>query len=123
MIVELTRDFFGIRIGLERCFSARGLHRALSGLAQIVRQMTRPKRGDRILVVRPQWIGLILSGEKTLEIRSRNLSLGKYWLGMKGKIYGRIQLEAGTLIASVQAWTELRFRHKESPCIGPIVLA
>ena len=34
--------------------------------AQSVRQMTRPKSGDRILVVRPHWIRLILSGLKYL---------------------------------------------------------
>ena len=74
--------------------------------------MTRPKRGDRILVVRTQWIGLILSGEKTLEIRHRSLSPGKYWLGSRGVICGRVQLGPGTLIASIQAWTELRSRHR-----------
>jgi len=73
--------------------------------------MTKPKHGDRILVVRPHWIRLILSGEKTLEIRALNLSPGKYWLGNRGEIYGRVELEAGTLIESIQAWTELRFRH------------
>ena len=71
-------------------------------LAQIVRQMTRPKHGDRILVVRPHWIRLILSGEKTLEIRARNLSPGKYWLGSRGVIYGRVKLGPGILIDSVQ---------------------
>ena len=72
----------------------------------------RPKPGDRILVVRPHWARLILSGEKTLEIRHRNLSHGKYWLGSRGVICGRVQLGPGTLIASIQAWTELRFRHR-----------
>ena len=80
--------------------------------AQIVRQMTRPKHGDRMLVVRPHWIRLILDREKTQEIRGRNLSPGKYWLGSRGVIYGRVQLKPGTLIDSVEAWTELRFRHR-----------
>ena len=80
--------------------------------AQTVIQMTRPKPGDRILVVRPQWIRLILSGEKTLEIRPRNLSPAKYWLGSRGIINGLVQLGPGTLIASIQAWTELRSHHR-----------
>ena len=79
--------------------------------AQTVIQMTRPKPGDRILVVRPHWIRLILSGEKTLEIRARNLSPAKYWLGSRGVIYGRVKLGPGTLIDSVEAWIGLRQRH------------
>ena len=82
-------------------------------LAQILRQMTRPKHGDRILVVRPHWIRLILSGETTLEVPSRNLSSpGKYWLGNRGIVYGRVKLGPGILIESIPAWTELRFRHR-----------
>ena len=77
----------------------------------MVIQMTRPKPGDRILVVRPHWIRLILSGEKTLEIRARNLSPANYWLGTRGVIYGRAKLGPGTLIDSVEAWIGLRQRH------------
>ena len=78
----------------------------------MVIQMTIPKPGDRILVVRPHWIRLILSGEKTLEIRSCNLSPAKYWLGHRGVIYGRVQLGPGILIDSVEAWIGLRQRHR-----------
>ena len=74
--------------------------------------MTRPTHGDRILVVRPHWLRLILSGEKTVEIRPRNLSPGSYWLGSRGVIYGRVQLGPGTLIDSVNTWTDLRHRHR-----------
>ena len=81
-------------------------------MAQIVRHMTRPKHCDRILVVHPHWIRLIISGEKTLEIRARNLSPGKYWLGNRGIIYGLVQLGPGILIDSVEAWKELRQRHR-----------
>ena len=74
--------------------------------------MTRPKHGDRILVVRPHWIRLIVSGEKRLEIRARKLSPGKYWLGSQGVIYGRVKLGPGILIDSVEAWKKLRQRHR-----------
>ena len=102
-----------MRICIARCFSTRGLHRrvCVPMSAQTVIQMTRPKPGDRILVVRPHWIRLILSGEKTLEIRARNLSPGKYWLGNRGIIYGCLKLGPGTLIDSVGAWIRLRQRH------------
>ena len=92
---------------LEQCFFCTHI-----SMAQKERQMARPKHGDRILVVRPHWIRLILAGEKTLEIRGRNLSPGKYWLGSCGVIYGRVQLKPGTLIDSVEAWTDLRCHHR-----------
>ena len=44
-----------------------------------------PKPGDRILVLRACWLDLVLAGEKTLEIRSRKLSPGLYWIGTKGE--------------------------------------
>ena len=77
----------------------------------MVIQMTRPKPGDRILVVRPHWIRLIPSGEKTLEIRHRILSPGTYWLGSQGVIYGRVKLWPGILISFIPAWKGFRFRH------------
>ena len=38
--------------------------------------MAAPRPGDKILVLRPCWLDLVLSGEKTLEIRGKNLSAG-----------------------------------------------
>ena len=58
------------------------------GVPRNVLRMAAPQRGDRILVLRPHWLNLILAGEKTLEIRGRNLSAGNYWLGTRGMIHG-----------------------------------
>ena len=74
--------------------------------------MAAPSPGDRILVLRPHWLNLILAGEKTLEIRGRNLSAGNYWLGTRGMIHGLAILDPATLINTAQAWQELRHRHR-----------
>ena len=74
--------------------------------------MAEPLPGDRILVLRPHWLNLILAGEKTLEIRGRNLSAGKYWLGTRGMIHGLAILEPAILINTLQAWQDLRHRHR-----------
>jgi hypothetical protein len=62
-----------------------------------------PRPGDKILILRSCWLELVLSGAKTLEIRSRNLSPGLYWVGAKGKIYGRVRLHAATQIQTAKA--------------------
>ena len=49
----------------------------------------RPKPNDKILVLKEAWLALILSGEKTLEIRGAPLHAGQYWLGCKKQIYAR----------------------------------
>ena len=49
----------------------------------------RPKPNDKILVLKEAWLALILSGEKTLEIRGTPLHAGQYWLGCKKQIYAR----------------------------------
>ena len=74
--------------------------------------MEAPRRGDRILVFRLHWLNLILAGEKDLEIRSQNLSGGRYWLGCRGTIYGLAMLEPAMPINSAAAWRRLRHRHR-----------
>ena len=82
------------------------------GVPRNLRRMAAPLPGDRILVLRPHWLNLILAGEKTLEIRGRNLSAGNYWLGTRGMIHGLAVLQPAILIDSAQAWQELRHRHR-----------
>ena len=84
----------------------------LVGVPHCLPRMVTPQRGDRILVLRPHWLNLILAGEKTLEIRGRNLSAGNYWLGTRGMIHGFAILEPAMLINTAQAWQELRHRHR-----------
>ena len=82
------------------------------GVPRNLRRMAAPLPGDRILVLRPHWLNLILAGEKTLEIRGRNLASGPYWLGCRGTIYGHCFLGPSILIDSAEAWRGLRFRQR-----------
>ena len=68
-----------------------GVHRNLPRMAGAL-------PGDRILVLRPHWLNLILAGEKTLEIRGRNLSAGTYWLGARGVIHGLAVLDRKSVV-------------------------
>ena len=69
----------------------------------------QPKIGDRIMVLRQPWLDYILEGSKTMELRSRKFRAGAVWLGMGGKIYGRVRIvEAVTLTAD-----EFRAREPE----------
>ena len=71
-----------------------------------------PKPNDRILLLRQPWLGLILAGEKTLEIRGRALSPGKYWLGHQKLIYGFAMLGEAIPIRSNIAWRALVHKHR-----------
>ena len=73
--------------------------------------MATPAHGDRILVLLPHWLNLILNGDKTLEIRSRKLRAGRYFLGCGGNIYASAQLAAPFAIEDVAQWIALRGDH------------
>jgi len=52
--------------------------------------------GDRILALRREWLDMILSGEKTVEIRGYALRQGGiYFLGSRGNIYGSVVIGEG----------------------------
>ena len=69
------------------------------------------QRGDRILILKERWLDLILSGEKTMEIRSKRLRAGRYYLGYKEKIYGCVSIGVAVPIATVEEWRALYPRH------------
>lgn len=68
--------------------------------------LDKPRIGDRVLVLREPWLMKVLTGEKTLEIRSRACRLGRTWLGREGKVYGSVD------IVGTQPLTEQEFRDK-----------
>lgn len=70
-----------------------------------------PRTGDRILILKPHWLDLILAGQKTLEIRSKKMKGGTYFIGCGGLVYGRILLEIGFPIQSEEQWNALRWQH------------
>ena len=92
-------------------------HLALSAAPWLVndtmsRHAPPPCDGDRILVLRQPWLDLILRGEKTMEIRSRRVRPGLYYIGMRGVLYGRVHLKEGSKIETEKSWQKLRRRHQ-----------
>ena len=71
----------------------------------------RPKENDRILVLKKEWLALILTKQKTLEIRNRRFKGGIWWLGCKGKIYGYAYLGDAMQIFDEREWQEAREKH------------
>ena len=71
-----------------------------------------PASGDRILIVRPCWLNLILSGAKTMEICGSPLRSGKYYLGYKKQIFAMAQMGRPLRITSEEHWAALRLRHR-----------
>jgi hypothetical protein len=76
------------------------------------RKMDPPREGDRILVMKQFWLDLILSGEKTMELRSRRLSPGPVWLGSKGVMQGFAILGAAVLIPDSSSYATHAEEHR-----------
>ena len=78
-----------------------------------------PKNGDKILVMKANWLSMILAGHKTMEIRGTAFRAGKYYLGHKGLIHGVVQLGAPACIESDKRWRELAHQHKMARATRP----
>ena len=68
-----------------------------------------PKVGQRIMVLRQPWLDYILDGSKTMELRSRRYRMGHAWLGMGGRIYGRVNVVGAVALTT----EELQAREQE----------
>ena len=81
-------------VEIERCESVSEREAVVSA-QHAVRNMVlaRPPRasgpnaGDRILIYKPQWLELVLSGQKTLEVRGAAYKSGTYYLGTGGDFF------------------------------------
>ena len=51
-----------------------------------------PEIGDRIMVIKEAWLALILSGTKTMEIRSRPAATGHTWIAYDGLVYASAEI-------------------------------
>jgi len=71
-----------------------------------------PQDGDTILVLRREWLELILSLLKTMEVRGCKMKAKQYWLGCGGVIYGRARTSTPVEITSQHQWAELRPLHR-----------
>ena len=67
--------------------------------------------GDKILVIRPYWLDLILSGEKTLEIRGTPYKPGRCFLGYNRQVLAVAKLGNPVRIASAEHWVSLQSQH------------
>lgn len=71
-----------------------------------------PAPGDRILILKQPWLDLILSGLKTLEIRSRRLARQTYFLGCRRYIYGSAVVSDAFVIDTPMQWRALLPQHR-----------
>ena len=71
-----------------------------------------PRAGERILVLRAEWLGRILDGDKNLEIRSLRMREGDVWLGCRSVIYGKARLGPAIPIRSEHDFAALHPRHR-----------
>lgn len=69
-----------------------------------------PEIGDSIMVLKQPWLGHILRGQKTLEIRSRKHKTGMVWLAQGGQIYGRCNIEAAEEL-TIEEFRALEHQH------------
>ncbi|CAE7471918.1 Usp36 [Symbiodinium sp. CCMP2592] len=53
-----------------------------------------PVKDDRVMIVQPSWLQLILEGKKTMELRGRRAKCGWVWLAQKSSIMGRARIAA-----------------------------
>ena len=70
-----------------------------------------PRHGDRILVVTRQWLDLLLTQEKTLEVRGSRIRAGTYYLGCQQKMYARIRLGSAFEIMCDKTWRRMKQQH------------
>ena len=73
--------------------------------------MTTPTAGDKILILKWQWLQLVLEKSKTMEIRGVPLRRGRYFLGFKKNIYGWVEFGDALRIFNPSQWKNLRSRH------------
>ena len=73
--------------------------------------MNTPRTGDKILVLKWQWLQLILDHKKTMEIRGMALRRGRYFLGFKKNIYGWAEFGDALRVVNLKQWNQLRTRH------------
>jgi hypothetical protein len=73
-----------------------------------------PREGSPILVFKMEWLDLILSQQKTLEIRHQPLKPGTYFLGCHSVIYGVARIADAECITTDERWEALRAQHMVS---------
>ena len=78
-----------------------------------------PCVGERILILRAQWLHRILDGTKTLEIRGQRLHEGDVWLGSQQRISGKARLGPAFRISTTKDWAASRPLHLVADPVSP----
>ena len=71
----------------------------------------KPCLNDRIMVLKCDWLEMVLQGKKTMEIRSRKYRPGFVWLAASGSIYGSATIDTSVVLSE----DEFRARGPEHP--------
>ena len=71
----------------------------------------RPSVGERVLILKEDWLEKILNGRKSIEIRGVRLREGDVWLGCRGAIHGKARIEEAVPIRCLEDWEALRLQH------------
>ena len=69
-----------------------------------------PRVGERVMVLKMEWLKSILSGEKTLELRGQRAKVGTVWLGNGATIYGSVDIEKVDQL-DMDSFVQLRPAH------------
>ena len=69
-----------------------------------------PATGDRVMVMKEPWLGLVLSGKKTMEIRGQRAQKGLVWLGRGGQVFGRVNI-TGVLVMDEEEFRKHGHAH------------
>ena len=72
---------------------------------------SEPVFGDRVLVLKREWLEMILDGRKSLEIRGARLRHGDCWLGCQGVVYAKARIGQAQPIQTLLEWVKLRAEH------------
>ena len=71
-----------------------------------------PAPGDRVLLLKKQWLDMILRGEKVVEVRGQRLKPGPAWLACGPYVYAIVEFDAAQkaldLATFQQRWPEHR---------------
>ena len=71
----------------------------------------KPSPGDKILLLKPQYLEQILRGTKNLEIRSAPYRAGTYYLGTGGQIYAQARIGHAIPIHNMREFARSKHQH------------
>ena len=80
-------------------------------MVKTLRFGSKPRPGERILVLRWGWLELVLRSRKTMQIRGTRLREGDVWPGCSSMIAGKACIGPALAISTEREWASLRPEH------------